>query len=182
MSNLTVANRYADALFQVAKEQKTLEQVNDELQLLKTVIESTPEFIQFLVHPKITLEKKRVFIQESFGGALSEASLHTIYLLIERKRTDILVPLINKFKELSYEAQDKAEAIVYSVKPLEASEQAHIVKLFAKKAGKKHLEVKNVVDPELVGGIKIRIGDRIYDGSVKAQLDRMQRQLIAGTR
>ncbi len=61
-------------------------------------------------------------------------------------------------------------------------EQQQIATIFAKKVGKSKLVVKNVVNPELIGGIKIRIGDRIYDGSVKAQLDRMERQLIAGTR
>ncbi|MCK0470047.1 F0F1 ATP synthase subunit delta [Halalkalibacter sp. APA_J-10(15)] len=182
MSNLTVANRYAEALFKVAQEKNVLNELNAELQLVKVVIESTPEFVQFVSHPKVKTEKKQAFIKESFGQALSEPSLHLIYLLVDRKRTDILVPLIQTFKKLALEAQDKAEALVYSAKPLAKEDEQQIAELFAKKAGKKQLEVKNVVDQELIGGLKIRIGDRIYDGSVKAQLDRMQRQLIAGTR
>lgn len=54
--------------------------------------------------------------------------------------------------------------------------------MFAAKIGKAKLVVNNEVNPDLIGGVKIRIGDRIYDGSVKAQLDKLERQLIAGTR
>ncbi len=54
--------------------------------------------------------------------------------------------------------------------------------VFAAKIGKAKLVVNNEVNPDLIGGVKIRIGDRIYDGSVKAQLDKLERQLIAGTR
>lgn len=182
MSNQAIANRYADALFQLAKEKNILEDINQELQVAKEVAQSTPEFTQFLMHPKVTNVQKQEFIQKSFGQTLSETSLHMFYLLVDRKRMDILVPMINKFQALAYEAQDKAEALVYSAQPLSEQEQQQIAKVFAEKVGKSQLVVKNVVNPEIIGGIKIRIGDRIYDGSVKAQLDRMERQLIAGTR
>ncbi|MDT8860431.1 F0F1 ATP synthase subunit delta [Alkalihalobacillus sp. MEB130] len=181
MSNQAVANRYASALFQLAKEKHDLKKVNEELQTVKTVVETTPELVQFLSHPKVTVAQKQAFIQESFKG-LSDISVHTLLLLIDKKRTDIIVPMINKYKELAYEAQDMAEALVYSTKPLSEKEQDHIAKAFAKKAGKSKLEVKNIVDSELIGGIKIRIGDRIYDGTIKAQLDKLERNLIAGTR
>ncbi|MFC0561066.1 F0F1 ATP synthase subunit delta [Halalkalibacter alkalisediminis] len=182
MSNLAVANRYAYALFQLAQEKNDLKKVNEELQTVKAVVESTPEFVSLLSHPKVTNQQKQAFIQENFTKALSEMTLNTLLLLIERKRTDILVPMINKFKELAYEAQDVAEAKVYSPKPLSEKEQDHIAEIFAKKAKKSHLEVTNIVDSDLIGGIKVRIGDRIYDGTVKAQLDQIGRKLLAGTR
>ncbi|MBU8909535.1 ATP synthase F1 subunit delta, partial [Desertibacillus haloalkaliphilus] len=110
-----------------------------------------------LTHPKVTVAQKQAFIKESFKG-LSDVSLNALLMLIDRKRTDILVPMVNKYKELAYEAQDMAEAIVYSTKPLTEKEQDHIAKVFAKKAKKSKLELKNIVDSELIGGIKIRIG------------------------
>lgn len=182
MSNQAVANRYAYALFQLAEEKNMIEVVSKELQVMKEVSEAAPDFTKFLRHPKVTVAQKRECIQKGFGQAVSEASLHTFFLLIDRKRIDILIPMINKFQALAYEAQDMAEALVYSAQPLTEQEQQQIATIFAKKVGKSKLVVKNVVNPELIGGIKIRIGDRIYDGSVKAQLERMERQLIAGTR
>ncbi|WP_088104383.1 F0F1 ATP synthase subunit delta [Halalkalibacter urbisdiaboli] len=182
MSNQAVANRYADALFQLAQEKGILEQVNEELQVVKQVVQTTPAFSQFLGHPKVTTEKKRAFVQESFQQSISETSLNALLLLVDRKRIDILVAMIDKFKALAYEAQNVAEATVYSAQPLSEEEKAQLAELFAKKAGKAKLLVKNIVNSDLLGGLKIRIGDRIYDGSVKAQLERLERQLIAGTR
>ncbi|GAE27236.1 ATP synthase delta chain [Halalkalibacter wakoensis JCM 9140] len=181
MSNHAVAKRYASALFQLAKEKHDLKKVNEELQSVKTVVETTPELVQFLNHPKITVKQKQALVQESFKG-LSDISVNALLLLIDRKRTDIIVPMVNKYKELAYEEQDMAEALVYSTKPLSEKEQNHIAKVFAKRAKKSKLEVINIVDPKLIGGIKIRIGDRIYDGTVKAQLDKLERNLTAGTR
>ncbi|WP_368503086.1 F0F1 ATP synthase subunit delta [Alkalihalophilus sp. As8PL] len=182
MSNQAVANRYAYALFQLAEEKGILNEVAQEMELVKEVVNSTPEFLQFLGHPKVTADKKRAFIETSFKGSLSETSLHTLHLLVENKRIDSLVDMINSFKGMSYEAQNMAEAIVYSAKPLTGEEQAQIAEIFGKKVNKAKLLVTNVVNKDLIGGLKIRIGDRIYDGSVKSQLDRLERQLIAGTR
>ncbi|ADC49431.1 ATP synthase delta subunit [Alkalihalophilus pseudofirmus OF4] len=182
MSNQAVANRYAYALFQLAEEKSILSQVVQEMELVKEVVNTTPEFLQLLSHPKVTTEKKRAFIENSFKDSLSETSLHTLLLLVENKRIESLVDMIDSFKEMSYEAQDMAEAVVYSAKPLTSEEQAQIAVIFAKKVNKAKLLVTNVVNKDLLGGLKIRIGDRIYDGSVKSQLDRLERQLIAGTR
>jgi F-type H+-transporting ATPase subunit delta len=182
MSDQAVANRYASALFELAKEQGQIQKVNEELQAVKEVIEKTPEFIQFLVHPKVTKEQKQTFIEQNFGRVISKTSLHGFLILVDRNRTESLVPMIKKFKELAYAAQNMAEAQVYSAKPLTEKEQEEIAKTFAKKTNKTKLEVSNIVDSDLIGGIKIRIGDRIYDGTVKAQLDRIKRSLVAGTR
>ncbi|WP_017725996.1 F0F1 ATP synthase subunit delta [Halalkalibacterium ligniniphilum] len=182
MSNHAVANRYAVALFQVAQEKGTVKQVGSELQLVKDVIAATPAVMDVLNHPKIAVEKKQELIRTSFNEALSETVLQTLYLLIERRRTDILIPFINKFKTLSYEAQNIAEAKVLSAKPLTDEEKKQLSELFARKLGKDELLIENVVEKDLIGGLKIRIGDRIYDGSVKGQLDRLQRELIVGKR
>ena len=182
MSSQAVANRYAQALFLAAEEKGNLEQANEELQTVKQIAETTAGFSSFLTHPKVTSEQKSAFIQTSFQEALSETTLNTLLLLIDRKRIDILIPMIDKYKELYYEAKNMAEATVYSAKPLTQAEEDQLAELFARKTGKAKLIVKNEVNANILGGLKIRIGDRIYDGSVKSQLDRMRRQLIAGTR
>ncbi|WP_413377951.1 F0F1 ATP synthase subunit delta [Alkalihalobacillus sp. 1P02AB] len=182
MSNVAVANRYANALFQVAREKGILNQAIEELQAIKGVVQSTPSFSKFLENPKFTKEQKRTFIQSSFQGTLSDAVVTTLQILVDRKRTDILVPMIEKFVALSYEAQNIAEATVFSAKALTEEEKTQIAQVFAMKVGKSQLLINNVVNADLLGGLKIRIGDRIFDGSVKSQLDRLERQLVTGTR
>lgn len=178
MSNQVVANRYADALFQLAKERNSLETVTKELQLIKEVSELTPTLIQYLSHPKVTNEEKRAFITSNFSQTVSEATVNTLLLMIDRKRINSLIPMIDKFQSLANEESGKAEALVYSAKPLTETEKEQISTVFAKEVQKNELIVKNIVDEDLIGGIKIRIGDFIYDGSVQSQLEQMKRRLI----
>lgn len=179
--NQIVANRYAEALFQVAKEKDIVDQLLNEWQVVRTVAQSTPQLLQILNHPKITSEQKRTFVESAFGQVLSKTSLHTFFLLIDRKRLGSLIPMISSFEQLAYEDQEVAEAIVYSAKPLSEQEQTQISTIFSKRIGKTKLIIKNIVNSELIGGLTIRIGDYIYDGSVKSRLDRIERQLISGT-
>jgi F-type H+-transporting ATPase subunit delta len=182
MSNYAVANRYSVALFQLGKEQGSLTQFANELQLVKEVFILTPELSSVLLHPKVSQADKVSIIKDNFASYLSDSVINTLLIVIERGRGDILLSIIDKFKQLAYDEQGKAEAKVYSVKPLSDEDKEVISKQFAKKVGKETLMIENIVDGELIGGLKIRIGDRIYDGSVKGQLDRMRFQLVGTNR
>lgn len=181
MSSQVIANRYADALFQLATEKNQLDEIVEELRLVKDVVEKTPSFISYFTHPKVSEREKRDLIKAHFGS-LSELSLRMLLLLVERKRFDNLLLIIDRFHQLAYEASGVAEAIIYSAKPLTDEEKRLVSEAFAKKVNKEKLVVTNVVDEKLIGGLKVRIGDTIYDGSVQAQLERLQRELIAGHR
>lgn len=102
--------------------------------------------------------------------------------MVERGRGENIIAMIDQFKKLAYEEQGMAVAYVYSVKPLSDEYKEVISKEFAKKVGKNTLLIENIIDEDLIGGLKIRIGDRIYDGSIKGQLDRLQRQITAPSR
>lgn len=182
MSNHAVANRYAVALFQLAKEKNLLEPIGEELQLIKAVFSETPELKKVLEHPKIGLEQKKELLEKGFQSSISVEVRHTIELLLQRNRIDVLETLIDKVQELAYEERNVASAKVYTVKPLSDEVKAELATTFAKKVGKSELIIDNIVDSNLIGGIKIRIGNRIFDGSIKGQLDRLERQLVAGTR
>lgn len=182
MSNHAVANRYAVALFQLAKEKNLLEPMEKELQLLKAVFSETPELKKVLEHPKVSLKQKKELLEKGFQNSISAHVFHTLELLLERNRIDILESLIDKVQDLAYEERNVASAKVYTVKPLSGDVKAELATTFAKKVGKSELIIDNIVDSELIGGIKIRIGNRIFDGSIKGQLDRLERQLVAGTR
>lgn len=182
MSNYAVANRYAVALIQLAKEKGSLTQFVNELQVVKDVFNQTPELSNVLLHPKVSQADKAKIIKSSFSSYVSDSVINMLLLVIERGRGDIILSVIEKFKVLAYDEQGKAEAKVYSVKPLSDEDKDVISKQFAKKIGKDTLMIENIVDDKLIGGLKIRIGDRIFDGTVKGRLDRMQRQLIGTSR
>ena len=177
MSKETVARRYAVALFQLAKEQHNLEQVEEEIRAVKLVFTENKQLLTILSHPKLAEKKKKSLLQEGFAS-VSTPVMNTLLLLIERHRENIITDMADEFIQLANENRGVADAIAYSVRLLSDQEKKALSEVFAKKVGRNSLRIENIVDNTLIGGIKLRIGNRIYDGSVSGKLARLERKLI----
>jgi F-type H+-transporting ATPase subunit delta len=177
MSKDIVANRYAVALFQLAKEKHLLETFEEELRSVKDVFQTSKELHMFLEQPNISNIKKKELLSQAFSF-LSQPILNTLFLLIDNHREDIVTEIVDAYFDLANEERNVADAIVYSVRPLTEDEKAGLAEVFAKKTGKDAIRIKNIVDDNLLGGIKVRIGNRIYDGSLQGKLTRIQRELL----
>jgi F-type H+-transporting ATPase subunit delta len=177
MSNGTVAKRYATALFQVAKEQNLLEQVENELTAVKTVFLENKELLSVLNHPKVANVTKKSLIKESFAN-VSAPVLNVLLLLIDRHRQSVIPEVVDFYIEEANNARGIADAKVYSVRELTEEEKSSLSQAFAKKVGKASLRIQNIIDPKVIGGVKLRIGNRIYDGSVSGKLARVERELL----
>lgn len=178
MSSPVIAERYALALFQLAKSQNQEEKVDGELRAVKKALKQNPEFIALLGSPKVTKEKKQDMIRQAFPK-LSSLTVNTLMLLTDKHRQDILIEAAESYNQLLNDEKGVTDATVYSVKPLNSEEIKSISTVFAAKVGKKSLNIENVVDEQLLGGIRIRIGNRIFDGSLKGKLDRLSRKLTS---
>lgn len=172
-----VAERYALALFQVAQKHETTLDVEQDLREVKKVFEMTPELYNLIVSPKLSADKRTNLINEVFNGA-NQLVLNTLQLMAERKRLNEVGSMADAFVSLSNNAQGIEDAKVYSTRPLTEEEHASISSVFAKKIGKQSLRIENIIDPSLIGGLRLQIGNRIYDSSVSTKLARLQRQLI----
>jgi F-type H+-transporting ATPase subunit delta len=177
MSDTSVAKRYAAALFQIAKEQNLLDTMEEELRAIKEVFSSNNELQAFLQHPKVSAEVKKQFIGEVFAD-LSIQVKNTLFLMIDSHRTDVISQMAADFIELANEERSVAQAQVYSVRPLTEDEREAVSSAFAAKVGKRTLRIENIVDRSVLGGIKLRIGNRIFDGSVSGKLERLERELL----
>lgn len=181
MSQNAVAGRYAVALYKLAKEHNQLEQLEQELKVVEQVVAENPQFLTILKHPKIAKDTKKALVKEVFQNA-SQTVINTLLLLIDRKREEILPEIAEQYFLLANEERGIAEAKVFSVRPLTADEEKALSEVFSKKIGKSELRIKNIVDSSLIGGVKLRIGNTIYDGSVKGKLERIERQLLTAQR
>lgn len=178
MSNGIVAKRYALALFELAKENNAIDQFENELTIVKQVFSTNKELFEVFNHPKVSLDAKKTILKESLTG-LSQHVVNTLLILVERHRMSIVTDLADHFVSLANEVRGTEDATVYSVRPLKENELSGISSVFASKIGKTSLRLQNIVDKSLIGGIKLRIGNRIYDGSVSGKLERIERQLVA---
>jgi F-type H+-transporting ATPase subunit delta len=178
MSNTLVAKRYASALFQIANEQQILGQVEEDLRVVKEVLEYNSDLKAVLKSSKLTIDKKKEIVKNAFAS-VNVFVLNTVLILIDRHREDQIVEVTDQFLELANEAMGIAEADVYSARELTDAEREALSSAFAAKIGKKSLRIENIVDSNLLGGIRLRIGNRIYDGSLRGKLDRLERKLLS---
>ncbi|OPX04508.1 F0F1 ATP synthase subunit delta [Geobacillus sp. LEMMY01] len=177
MNQEVIAKRYASALFQIALEQGKLDRIEEDVRAVRQALAENGEFLSLLSYPKLSLDQKKALIREAFAG-VSTPVQNTLLLLLERHRFGLVPELAEQFLALVDDARGIAKAVAYSARPLTDEELRALSDVFAQKVGKQTLEIENIIDPELIGGVKLRIGNRIYDGSVSGQLERIRRQLI----
>lgn len=181
MNKHPLGSRYATALFEIAQERSTLDQTLEDLENVSQVLQETNLLDEVFRHPKMTGSRKKEILKQAFDGKVSQPVLSLLQLLVDNKRESLFTPIADNFKALTYDAQGVAEAVVYSAKPLTELENAAVAAAFAKRSGKAKLLIDNVVDKDVIGGLRVRIGDTVYDGTVANQLTRIHERMIAGT-
>ncbi|SEM79905.1 F0F1 ATP synthase subunit delta [Lihuaxuella thermophila] len=179
MSGSAVAKRYAKALFEVALEKNLLDQVEKDLQLIAETFSSTPELIEWLNHPATDTAKKKEFFSSVFTQ-VTELVKNLLFLLADRHRENIVAEISAEYKHLANEAKGMAEAIVTTAFPMTEEDKKELVETFQPIVGKT-LQIKEVVDSDILGGVIVQVGDRLYDGSLRTKLTRFQERL-KGTR
>jgi len=177
MSKGVVAKRYALALFEVASTKQQINEVEQELQLITQILNDNPAFLQFLQHPQIAKEDKKKEFQKAFDGNISEIVMNFTGLLIDRNREDILTSVLSFFVEKANEERGLVDAVVTSVRQLTDEEQQGLANSFEKLLNKK-IRIENKIDASIMGGVVVQIGDRLYDGSTKSKLHRIQQKIM----
>lgn len=180
MNKHPLGSRYASALFEIAQEHGTLDQTLEDLETVSQVLEETNLLDEVFRHPKMTGSRKKEILKQAFEGKVSQPVLSLLQLLVDNNRETLFTSIAYTFKVMTYEAQGIGEAVVYSAKPLSEAENAAVAAAFAKRAGKAKLLIDNVVDKDVIGGLRVRIGDTVYDGTVANQLARIHERMIAG--
>lgn len=177
MSQSTIAKRYANALFQLAQEKQIVADVNADLEEIVKVIETSPELISLLSSPKFSIERKKQIVAEIFANA-NPIVVNTLEFLIDKKRVNEVKSLAEQYKQLAAEAQGSAEATVFSTRGLTDQEKEEISTSFGKLVGKERLTITNVIEPSILGGVRVQIGNYIFDNTVASKLEGLKRTLV----
>src|SRR5690625_2302928 len=176
MSEAVVAKRYADALFQLASEKNSVDALLSELDVVKEVFQNNKQFIDFLSHPRINNDEKMKLIDEAFKES-DKNVIHTLKILIERNRINIITSIVDAFVEQYNETNEIAAATVYSVRALSDEEKAQIEASLKAQLNKQQVTITEKIDPSLLGGVRIRVGNTIYDGSISGKLNRIKHNI-----
>jgi|HigsolmetaGSP11D_1036233.scaffolds.fasta_scaffold32214_2 F-type H+-transporting ATPase subunit delta len=171
-----VAKRYAKALFAVAQERSIIQQVEASLRTVVQAIDGNAELKKMLHHPAIAEETKLELLRNIFEGNIEEPVYNILRLLVERRREALLPALLQYYVGIADAALGQASAVVYSPFALTEAESREIAETFGRLTGKT-IRTESVIDPSLLGGIQVRIGDRLYDGSLSGKLARLHKSL-----
>ncbi|MFJ7934313.1 F0F1 ATP synthase subunit delta [Sporosarcina sp. NPDC096371] len=177
MSQSVAAKRYALALFELAQQNGQTASIQEELHELKKVFRDNNGLGLLLESPRLPLAKKKELLADLFKGA-NQLILNTLYVLLDGKRINEVIHFVDEFNIFANDSAGVAEAKVYSTLPISDEVSQSISNAFAQKVGKQSLRIENIIDPTLLGGIRLQIGNQIYDSSVSAKLERLKRDLI----
>jgi F-type H+-transporting ATPase subunit delta len=174
----TAARRYAEAAFEVAMRDGTLEQWRSELELAAGVA-GDERALALLANPAIPAERRAEALEGMLGGRVSDPVLNLIRLLLRRGRIEQLPRVAAEYRRLDDERQGITSATAISATELTPDEIRELTsRLEQSTGGRIALDVQ--VDPSLLGGLVVRVGDRLIDGSVRGRLERLRNQLISG--
>lgn len=172
-----VSNVYGDALFELAEEQAKIDSYFEEAKGLVTAINENDELTQMMTHPKIDKEEKLSVVENIFKGRVSDEVLGLMRMVIEKDHFADMADILNYFIARVYEKKNIGVATVTSAMELTDAQKEKIVKKLLETTDYKEFIIDYAVDAELIGGMVIRIGDRIVDGSVKNKLFGLTKEL-----
>jgi F-type H+-transporting ATPase subunit delta len=175
---MAVARVYADALFALAEQQDIIDDVDEELSALTGLVESDPQFAAFLISGAIDSNRRNASLEKMFRTRLNDITLNTLLVLNNHGRGDLLPSLNRCFTLAAEKARDQVEAVAISAVELSPAERDAITQLVQQKSGKNPL-VDFQVDPAILGGLILRIGDWQFDDSLRQHLSRAHAKLRA---
>lgn len=175
--DLSTARRYARALLDVARQQKCAEATNEALRAAADVVSGNPALAAVLIHPTLDLEKKRAVARQIIGGGAGETLVGRLFdLLMARGRLDLLSAVADAFTAEWNAARGVVTAQAVTAAPLDRAQQERLASALSAAAGAT-VELAAEVDPRLLGGVRVTMAGRIYDGTVRGRLQGLRRHL-----
>jgi F-type H+-transporting ATPase subunit delta len=168
-----VAARYAQALFDVARDTNTITETENELRGVLQTVKDSRELQQVLYNPQVPVDLKKEVIKEVFGAHVSKKTLNFLCVILDRRREVYLKDIVAHYIALADETRNVIQAEVTSAVELPAAHKEDLMSILSRMTGKE-IRISYHVDPEIVGGLVVRLGDRIIDASIKRQLERLR--------
>ncbi len=168
---------YGEALYELSVEEKKTDAFYEEVQTLRAVLKENPDFGALMNHPKLTKEEKEASVEAVFKGRVSDELTGFLVLLLKKDRYADLNAILEYFISRVKEEKGIGVAKVSSAIPLTDGQKEEVRKKLLETTSYKEMEIDYQVDDELIGGVVIRIGDRVVDSSIRSRLMQMKREL-----
>lgn len=172
-----VSKTYGDALFDVAAESGQTDAFWEEVQAVRTALNENPELFKLMNHPKIVKEQKVQMIEDIFAGKISGELAGLLRMIVEKDHFAEIDEVLAYFEERVKEHKSIGTAYVTTAMELSEAQKAAVKKRLLETTRYVEFEMHYAVDSALIGGMIIRIGDRVVDSSVRTKLYDLTREL-----
>jgi F-type H+-transporting ATPase subunit delta len=179
MTRSRAARRYAEALFECVQ-QASFEQWADDL-ALAVDLTSSAEAEHFLDNPALPVRERQAVVDRVLADRVAEPVRRLVDLLVERGRVDQLADVAAEYRRLLNREQGNVTAVAKTALPLTDDETAALRRKLADMTGRT-VDLAVELDESLIGGLTVRVGDTLYDASVRGRLERLRDRLVAGAR
>lgn len=178
MSTLIASRRYASALLSAAEEGNFLNQIVDELHVIKEVLEHSRGLVYALRSPLVKGDRKIHILEEIFKDSVGEKMFLFLRLVAHKKRAGLLPEIIDEFQILLDEKRGVINVDITSATALSDEQTAELVTKLAAFTGKE-IRPRMAINEQFIGGVAVKIGDTIYDGSISHQLQMLRKSLVS---
>ena len=175
MSSTRAAIRYAKAILEIADSKKSAAEVSVDMALIATTIAGNLELHSFIQNPLIKTDTKKNVVLEVFAS-VNAVTKSLFHLLLENKRFEILEAIASEYNNLFDIMNGVEVAKVTTAIPMDAVLEAKVLAKIATFSNKK-ITIENTVDPSIIGGFILRIGDKQYNASIANRLQVLKREL-----
>lgn len=172
-----VARVYAAALTEIGRGTNSLPAIYDDLQAVRKLYDGDAWFRQFFTSPRIDRVVKWRAVQKAFTGRIGRPVLGLLKVLIEKGREPVFDNVADQFAHLKDLAEDRLHAHLVVARPLADEIRKALVTRLEKSTGK-HVALHERVDPAALGGVSLRVGDRVIDRTLRTKLNAMKKQLL----
>lgn len=178
MRDETIALRYAETLFELARRHEGVEAYGEGIELVGRLLNDHPDFRLFLETPRINAEAKKALVRKVFGDVLPKELASFLQVVIDKRRQRLLQGIALQYHHLVDEHWNRTHVEVTVARQLDDDAVAELARRLTKILGMEaipHVRVR----PQVLGGVVVRAGDTIYDGSLRRRMEDMRRQMMA---
>lgn len=171
--------RYALAFYQIAKEKNAVEQYLSEFREVTKLLTTNEDLIQVVKHPQISRSRKKELIKSVFADQVSNDLVSFLEILVDKDRLEDISGILNELEKINLDSNNILVAHVKTVIPLNDTEKEELVAKLSAKYDKK-IMLQEEIDKGIIGGVYVRVGDDIIDGTLKQKLQQMKKVIIKG--
>ncbi len=178
MREESIARRYAAAFFDSAQKSGTINEAQADMIMVAQILIASPKLVALLRQPLVTESRKKAALKDATESKIRPQTLGFLSLLVDKRRIGMLADVEREFTQRVRASNNVALATATSAVPLSPAELESLRISLEARTGK-NIELETGIDTGLIGGVLVRIGDTVFDGSVRGNLERLREQLLA---